>query len=225
MKILFKYATRSRPFSFKEGLHSIIDNVKSMDYNIMITYDTDDETMKGVEIPICNVIMNPGTSISKIHAINRGLQYGGNWDILVCMSDDMRFIQKHFDMEIREDMKFRFPDLDGCLHYPDQYQGENCMTMSIMGRKYFERQGFIYDPRFESLWCDIVEQEKATIAGKRRYIEKRLFDHLHPSFNGKPYDAQLQKTESWEVRQRDYQTYLNCKKEYDPTNIYPIRGI
>lgn len=225
MKILFVFATRSRPQKCNEAINSVLNNLSSDNYEIILTTDDDDKTMREATIPICNVKHCKGASANKISAINRGMTLAGEYSILIVLSDDMRFITKGFDDILREDMQKHFPDLDGVLHYPDQHQGSNCMTMSIMGRKYYERDGFIYNPRFESLWSDIVAQEQAQIRDKYKFIDTRLFDHLHPSFGDTPYDAQYQKTEDISVRSRDYQTYIDLKKEYDPTNIYPIRGI
>jgi hypothetical protein len=165
-----------------------------------------------------------GNSKNKIDAINRDVNEFTtlcDWDIIVNMSDDMIFTVKGFDDIIRR----YFDNLDQVLHFPDQNQGQNCMTMSILGREYYNRDKFIYHPEFESLWVDIVAQEEAQIRGCYKFVNQNIFIHLHPSFGQAHYDAQYQKTEEWGVRQRDYTTYLFLKHVYDKENRFPIRSI
>jgi len=227
MKILFKYATRSRPALFKRGMESIINNVASDNYHIVVSIDSDDQTMLSADLDYPNTTIFAGLSKNKIDAINRDMNYVKDWDIVVNMSDDMVFTQKGFDDIIRVELD---KNLDQCLHFPDQYQGANCMTMSIMGRTYYERDNFIYNPVFESLWCDVVAQEIAQIRGCYKFVNKHFITHLHPSLGLAPYDEQAKKTEGtredgWAIRKRDYDRYLELKKEYDPTNIFPIRQL
>ncbi len=222
MRILFNYASRSRPELFRRGVESIINNVASDDYEILAIVDANDERLKEYDFNGC-VIQN-GISKNKIDAINRGRDYilQTEPDIIVNMSDDMVFTKKGFDDIIRD----AFGDnLDQCIHFPDQNQGSNCMTMSIIGIDYYKRDNFIYNPEFESLWCDIVAEEVAKIRGCYKFVNVNILLHLHPSFGQAQYDSQYKQTEDWGVRQRDYATYLKVKSEYDPNNIYPIRSI
>lgn len=221
LKILFKLTTRSRTERAQAAIDSITENCIGTNHFIAITIDDDDkntfDNLKRYDE------LFTGISKSKIDAINRDMEkIDYDWNILVNLSDDQLFIRKGFDDIIRN----AFSDnLDQFIHFPDQNQGENCCTMSIIGRDYYNRDKFIYDPRFESLWSDIVEQEKAQIRNCYKFVNERIFDHIHPSFGQVPYDEQYRRTEDIQVRQRDYNTYLIVKKEYDPTNIYPIRSL
>jgi hypothetical protein len=224
MKILFKYTTRSRRSNFLRGYDSIVNNVNSDNYHILISIDKDDSTMFPLPELKGNHTIIVGNSKNKIDAINRDVNEFTtlcDWDIIVNMSDDMIFTVKGFDDIIRD----AFWELDLCLHFPDQNQGQNCMTMSILGREYYNRDKFIYHPEFESLWVDIVAQEEAQIRGCYKFVNQNIFIHLHPSFGQAHYDAQYQKTEEWGVRQRDYATYLFLKQVYDKENRFPIRSI
>jgi len=232
MRILIKFASRSRPQKFFNCLDNIISNCESKDFKILASLDIDDETMNN-ETVIEKLKTYEcldyffGFSKNKIDAVNRDMDLSGKWDILINTSDDMWFVQKGFDEQIRKDMLTHFPDLDGVLHYNDGFQGQNCMTMSIMGRKYYERDNFIYNPVFESLWSDVVAQETAIVRGKYKYIgdDRILFNHLHPSFGVAEYDKQYLSTEGMEVRQRDYNRYLELKKEYDKEGAFKVRSI
>ena len=235
MKILFKITTRSRPENFLRCLKSILDNVEGDEYRIYVSVDANDLSMSNKFLEDVfslneNIFISVGESKNKINAINRDIRFDYDWDILVNVSDDMVFTKKGFDNDIRKAFSTEcfivgYNALDKVVHFPDQYQRENCMTMSIIGRDYYNRDGWIYNPKFESLWCDVVAQEVAQIRGCYKYVDKDIFVHLHPSLGLAPYDELAMKTEAFDVRMRDYNTYLELKKEYDPNNIFPIRSI
>lgn len=203
MKILFKYTTRSRPELFKRGMDSIINNCISESYQILVSIDTDDESMFEMEDYYkgnSKVIFCKGTSTGKINAINRDVDLVTDWDILVNMSDDMVFTQNGFDAHIRG----AFDNLDQCLHFPDG-NTTAFITMSILGRKYFDRFGYIYHPDYISLFCDNEQTEVAQILGCYKFINKNIFSHLHPAWAKAASDEQYRHTESfWGVDQATY---------------------
>lgn len=238
MKILFKITSRSRRGNFLRAVDSIINNVTDKDnYHLLISLDEDDDCMKPLPVLNCPHTYKvykkqEGETITKISAINRDVnEFDYDWDILVNFSDDQVFTEKGFDNIIRSNFCIGEPrqecnaNLDQILHFPDQHQGQNCMTMSIMGRDYYNRDKFIYHPEFESLWVDIVAQEEAQIRGCYNFVNQNIFLHLHPSFGDCGYDEQYRATEDWGVRQRDYATYLRLKSEYDKDNRFTIRSI
>lgn len=238
MKILYNYTTRSRFQNFQRGLRSIIDNSSSGEFHVLVSIDADDSTMNNADVLTYlasepKVSVRVGISKNKVDAINRDVNDFlelFDADIIVNFSDDMVFTQAGFDEVIREEFYELNPDSqwvysDKVLHFPDQHQGQNCMTMSIMDRGYYNRDKEIYKSEFESLWVDIVAQEEAQIRGCYKFVNQNIFLHLHPSFGDCQYDLQYQKTEDWGVRQRDYATYLRLKQVYDKDNRFPIRSI
>ena len=213
MKILIKFPTRSRPDKFKKCLKNIGTKALCRDYHILVSADEDDKTMNIAEIRALQseiVTIIYGTSNNKIHACNRDInEFNYDWDIIINTSDDMVFNQEGFDNIIREDMRKYFPDLDGVLHYSDGFQKSNVMTMSIMGRKYYSRFGYIYHPEYQSLWADCETTEVAKILGKYKYLgdDKILFYHLHPIFRLSVMDEQYIKQgskELWDIDERVY---------------------
>jgi hypothetical protein len=204
MKILFKYTTRSRPELFKRGMDSIIDNCVSENYQILVSVDENDTTMFGMEEQYKNnskVVFCKGVNNNKIFAINRDMNVITDWDILVNMSDDMVFTQRGFDAHIRGE----FDNLDQCLHFPDGNRND-LMTMSIFGRNYYERFGYIYHPDYISLYCDNEAMEVAKILGCYKYVNKEIFHHLHPAYGKAKLDTQYTHTESFS--NADLTTYL-----------------
>lgn len=216
MRILYQYATRSRPDNFFRGLDSIVNNSTSDNYAINVVIDFDDTTMNNPEVisriaQYRNTHVSIGRSVSKIDAINRLPQIKA--EVVCNFSDDMIFIQKGFDEIIRQAFRDYYPNLDGVIHFNDGKQYLNCMTMSIIGRNYLTLDQYIYQPEYESLWCDLEAQEVARIRGKYQYMGDSLviFNHLHPSFGLGDWDDQYRKTEAHGVRSSDEQVYIRRK--------------
>jgi len=146
MKILYKFATRSRPAKLFAALDNMQDMMRHGNYAIEVTADIDDETMFNPAVTARvesykNTRIHYGTSLNKVHAINRDMALFTDWDILINMSDDMEFIQPGFDTLILQDYA-TMPLGDVLMHYPDQAAGHALITMAIMDRKYYDRFGY-----------------------------------------------------------------------------------
>jgi hypothetical protein len=207
MDIYYNFATRNRPQKMAEALGTIIDLSENNNYSIGLTIDDDDSTTLNSHqlsdiLQSDQIKVNPGRSTSKVHAINRGMA-GWSGDIVVNMSDDMRFIKRGFDRDIVRAFQ---RDTDQFLHFPDGRVNKILPTMSIMGRSYYERLNYIYHPDYQSLWCDNEAMEVAQQLGRYKYIDKQIFSHDHPAWTGEPADPLLLHTESFfEIDQQTYQ--------------------
>lgn len=181
MTICYSFASRSRPERFFETLDNIAQMSASTDYFIVAKLDNDDGHMNNgcVKQRLAdnypNVIVKWGMSKSKIHAINRDLDNLPPWSIMICLSDDMRFRTPGFDNIIRPHMP---ANLDGFLHMYDDYAKDRVCTVSILGRKYYERDGYIYHPDYYSMWCD--DEAHAVAVARGCYIPiPGEIEHLH----------------------------------------------
>lgn len=198
MKILFKFTTRSRPHNFERGMQSILSNLTegNHNYQILVSVDYDDGSMEaslGKYESHPNVLICKGYSTNKINAINRDVEKAdADWDILVNMSDDMCFKTKGFDEIIRK----HFDNLGQCLHFPDG-NTMDIITLSIIGRKFYDRFGYIYHPDYISLWCDNEQTDVAKMLGAYKFVYEYLYEHLHPAFGKAQLDAQYLKTEGY----------------------------
>lgn len=194
MRILFKYTTRSRPHLFSRGMKSIFDNLSSDNYHILVTADIDDASMLKhdyLDHPKVTTIWNHSTG--KINAINRDVkEFKGGWDILVNMSDDMVFTAVGFDNIIR----LAFDNLGQCLHFPDGNTTE-IITLSILGKDFYNRFGYIYNPEYCSLWCDNEQTDVAKLVGAYKFVDRQIFEHRHPAVGKAQMDAQYYHTESF----------------------------
>jgi hypothetical protein len=222
-KILFKYASRSRNTKFFTGLDNILKNLFDLEnFCILISLDIDDYSMNNKEtinrlLEYVNkypekIIIKFGSSKNKIDAINRDvneIKEKFNFDILVNFSDDMEFIEHSFDDIIRSKFFIFYPDTDGNIYFNDGFTGERLSTMSIIGRKYYDKFNYIYHPSYHSLWCDNEYTEVAKRSEKIIYFHERIFNHNHPSNVGGFIDEQLIKTESFsDIDRQNYDKRL-----------------
>lgn len=221
MKFLINFATRSRPEKFFRGIESIENNLSGKhDYEIIATLDEDDETMVNDEVlkkmrGIKNLTYYVGKSKDKIEAINRSIpQFADKqWDVLINMSDDMIFTKKNFDDVIAREAS-KVGGTDFYFHFRDinhKKQDVLC-TLHIVGRDYFERDGFIYHPKFISVYADNYNDDVAKKRGKYHFFPTVIFDHLHCAYRKSERDEQYQRTEDRKVYAIDRKTYRRLMK-------------
>jgi hypothetical protein len=149
----------------------------------IFTIDEDDETFQKEDFNVflqnlkIDYIIYIGNSQGKIDAINRDVaSISKDWDILLNISDDQLPIISGYDDIIRNTM----PDnLDFSLWFNDGHQND-IITQEILGRKYYEDQGYIYFPKYKSFFCD---NESTIVAQKKGKLIKSalcIIKHFHP---------------------------------------------
>jgi len=218
IKILYKFASRSRPNKFFESLDNIHSLSTHNNFEILATFDFTDESMTAPEIKE-RLILYPkvraiyGTSTGKINAISRDMEFSGEWDVCIVMSDDMKFLVKGFDTIIVERMKEYFPDMDGVLHFPDSHAKHELITLSILGRKYFERDGWLYNPIYKSVSADNEFTWMSIIRNKYAFIPMKIYDHFHPVWGMSQMDALYAKNEERNMYAQDGMTFQKRKAE------------
>jgi len=206
MKILYKFATRSRP----DRLFKCLDNMHAMmqhdNFEIQITADWDDESMNPKEVvdkvrSYKHTYILYGYSTNKINAINRDMPLFTDWHILINMSDDMEFIIHGFDLEIIKDYN-SLPVSYVLMHCHGQAAGQAMKTMAIMNKKYYDRFDYIYNPENKHQFCDNEQQEVAKLLYRYKFFKKRLFNHNHPAWGLAPVDALMTHTESFHAEDK-----------------------
>lgn len=218
MKIIFKITSRSRPDNLFRGIDSIVSNLSNTkDYYLQCTFDSNDLSMNNKNVidrlhQYDNLVYYFGESYSKIHAINLNIEkLTDDYSILVNFSDDQIFTKFGFDDLIRAGMQENFPDTDGFLHFHDGNQNR-LATMSIIGKKWFNRTGYIYHPSYITEWADVEEQERANRLGKYKYMgdDTKIMLHIHPYHGHKVamdslYEQRLNKID----KEKDRNNYFN----------------
>ncbi len=194
MKILIKFPTRQRRRQFFSVLNTYYSRLKSddIDYEFIISCDIDDISMNNIQVInqfkiFPNLTVNFGNNKSKIEAINSDLD-GKEFDILLLASDDMIPIKDDYLNIIHKKFEELYPDTDGVLWFNDGYQGNKLNTLCILGKKYYDRFGYIYHPSYKSLWCDNEFMEVANILNKQTYIDEVIIKHEHLVWKGHQWD-------------------------------------
>jgi hypothetical protein len=191
--ILMKFTSRERYDILKRCVseyYKLANNRKDMYW--LFTVDFDDPTFNSedfsfflFELGVYKYSISRGHSVSKIDAINRGLELVTDlfpsWDILLNISDDQFPIEQGYDDIIRNQMP---DDLDASLWFFDSHQ-TRINTMEILGRKYYDLQGHIYQPEYKSFFCDNEATAVAKHLGKLIFNETCIIKHLHPDWNEK----------------------------------------
>lgn len=184
MRLLIKLATRGRPVKFMQAMTNIYETIKTDDFLIVVSVDEDDHEMVNM-IPDINRMKNAagyiGKPWGKVAAINRDVSLYIPWDVLINFSDDQYFTVKGWD----EIMKAKIESVwghstDYFAHFSDGHVKERLSTMSVMGREYYERFGYIYHPAYKSVSCDAEAFYVAITLGKHHYFEEQVFEHRHP---------------------------------------------
>lgn len=198
MKLLYKLPSRSRPQKLFAAIDNILLMAKHPDFAILVTLDIDDDTVANTPV-LKRLYAYPqidaycGTSLSKISAVNRDMAFAPNWDIVIATSDDMEFIKPGFDLDIIADMP---EHLDAVIHYPDGFPHGDILSLPVMGRKYYERLGYIYNPIYQSLFCDNEALIVAERMGKLIKSDRAIVRHNHPAWGQCAMDAQYRRTEA-----------------------------
>lgn len=221
MKILCKYASRQRPVWFRETLEKWQKLLSGKHEALfVVSIDQDDETMnnddmrnycqsKGVELCV-------GNSKTKIEAINADM-VGRDFDILIVVSDDMIPQIRNYDDVIVKDMMACFPDLDGALHYNDGQHGRaKLITCSIMGKKMYDRFGYIYHPAYKSVFCDDEFTDVVRAWDKVMYIDLVVIRHEWKKYGA---DALYRRNDAYYKNGIDKKTYEERKKLNFPMEV------
>lgn len=204
MKLLIKIPTRERRHQFFAVLAKAQRMRRNKDTRFLITLDSNDAVMNNESVRKAiglwgNLEYIYGESNNKIHAVNRDMDRAGEWDILLLLSDDMHPAHEGYDQIIIDSFKKHFPDTDGILWINDGYTGNKLNTIVCIGKKYYDRFGFLYNPVYRSLFADNEYTDIAVRLKKYHYMEESIIRHQHPMNTGRRNDMDrlYQKNDSY----------------------------
>lgn len=186
MNILVKFPIRSRREKFFTTLTKYRGKAHDLNrIHFLISMDADDPEMNRPDVRKrldklgCEYYY--GQSKTKIQACNADIDRTNyNWDILVLASDDMIPIVQNWDGIIRDAMEDNYPDLSGVLHFYDGHQKDGINTLSIIGREWYHRFGYVYNPAYQTMWCDTEFSEVSRLLGKEKIFSDTIIEHQHP---------------------------------------------
>lgn len=217
--LLIKFPTRSRPDKFLKTLdqyYNLLSGKRNVHF--LITCDNDDLTMNNEEmktrlLSYKNLTLKYGDHKSKIEAINADLD-SKEFQIVLLASDDMVPVIAGYDNIIIEKMTSTFPDFDGITWFNDGVQGNRLNTLCILGYKYYNRFGYIYNPEYKSLWCDAEFTQVGNILGKQKYFDQVIIRHDHHSVTGTGNDELYNNNERYESADKTTYNQRQAKNFY-----------
>jgi hypothetical protein len=185
MKLLVKFPTRGRKeifFNVLDKYYELLDDIENTKF--VITCDLDDKEMNNEFVikkleSYKNLFFHFGNSKTKIEAVNSDLDKYNDYDIILLASDDMIPQIKGYDKIIRDNMNKFYPDTDGVLWFYDGYRTD-LNTLSILGKKYYERFNYIYHPSYSSVYADNEFMMVAQNLNKQMYFNVCIIKHFHP---------------------------------------------
>lgn len=184
---LLKYPSMSRPELFKSTMEKYCQLADDPTrFRFVFSFEDDDKTMYGIEdfletlkyrfqIEYHVYREKSGTKISAVN--NHVNDHLDDIDLVYLVSDDMIPQQKGFDTKIETLLFEAFPDGDGVLHINDGLQGPNLNTLSIMGKRFYDRFGYFYHPDYESCFPDNEFTELSYAMKKVRYVPEVIVRH------------------------------------------------
>ena len=218
-RLLIKFPSRNRSEILLKRLQEYVNYADNMDcINILVSIDVDDKTndIARIQSIHANISIHAGDSLNKIHAINRDMDKITNYDIILLASDDMVPVKKGYDTVIYKKMIEHYPDTDGALWFNDGYQ-DRVNTLVIIGKKYYNRFGFIYNPVYKSVYCDNEFTDVAKKLNKITYFDEVIIRHEHPG-NSSEYlsdSLYLRNAKYWDDDEYNYHYRNSGGCKYD----------
>lgn len=204
-KLLIQFPTRNRPEKFEKMLNLYLDLLEDKDNTLIrVSCDSSDASMKSFPYTNFNGLIqwSFADNHTKVEAINRTPDKAGGsagvitpdggwcfneWEIVLVASDDMTPIVKGYDNIIRQKMFENYPDTDGVLWFYDGFR-DDLNTLTIMGRKYYDRFGYIYHPDYASYYCDNELTDIAGMLNKVTRFDECIIRHDFHAHIGDPGD-------------------------------------
>lgn len=216
-KLLIKFPTRGRVEKFFSTLDKYYEFLSGKcNVKFLITCDNDDIVMNNSEVKnrfknYTNLEVEYGNSKSKIEAINAGVMQQ-DFQIVLLASDDMIPVVRGYDSIIIKAMCNTFPDFDGIVWFNDGIQQNRLNTLCILGKNYYNRFEYIYNPEYKSLWCDMEFTQVGNILNKQKYFDQVIIKHDHHSVTNNGFDETYLHNEVYE--EVDKITYMTRQRNY-----------
>lgn len=191
-KLLIHFPVRCTSLKLIDALfnyYELLEDCDNVMFNIVI--DEDDIELNNKEVieylnGFLHLTVNIIKPCGKIGAINSCIPETG-WDVLLLASHDMFMLEQGYDQIILDNMKTFYPDTDGVLWFKDTHKPDVC-TLAVVGKKYYDSDGFVYNPVYVSMYADNEMGDLVMLRGKCQKLEQAIFEHQHPIWTGKDFD-------------------------------------
>lgn len=199
-RLLVRMPTRGRPGQALRVLEAY-RMMAGCPINIEVVVDDDDETMLSAEVlqrlAALDCVVTVDEHVGKVDACNGGRVK--DWDILLLASDDMMPVVDGYAVRVIEAMIGKFPHLDGAIFFNDGFQRSNLCTLPIFGRRLYDQFCHVYEPSYQSLFCDREQTDVLQAMGRLAYIDEKLIEHRHHVWGRAEKDALYERNDALEV--------------------------
>lgn len=180
-RLLVRMPTRARSGRAVDVLTSY-RKMAGIPITIEVVIDEDDAAMMRADtlqrLHALQCVITVGRHKSKIEAVNGGRVK--DWDILLLASDDMVPVQPDYAKIVVDEMERHWPHLDGAIYFDDGFQHDHLVTLPIFGRRLYDQFGYVYDPHYQSLFCDTEQTRVLGEMGRLKYVDQKIIEHQHP---------------------------------------------
>lgn len=182
MKFTIIHPSRSRPQKSAATINRWLER-SSGGVEVILSADFDDPMLPEYKQHACfdRILVNQNKSA--IEAINIAAWHATG-DIFIVVSDDTD-CPRGWDLTISD---VTMGKRDFVIKFADGIQ-KRIITMPVMDRVYYNRDGYIYNPIYDHAFCDTEMTEVAHIRGRVITRLDVMFRHLHPEVTGEPRDA------------------------------------
>lgn len=198
-RLLVRMPTRGRPAQALNVL-ARYRALASMPFAIEVIIDEDDETMQSAEVlqrlAALGCVVTTGRHRSKVEACNGGRLH--DWDVLMLASDDMVPVAEGWAVRVVEEMERCWPHLDGAIFFNDGYQRGNLCTLPIFGRRLYDQFHYVYQPTYQSLFCDREQTDLLKEMGRLTYVDEKIIEHRHHVWGRAEKDATYERNDALE---------------------------
>lgn len=186
--LLIKIPTRERPEKFFQVLDMYYKKLSGkISYNFLINCDLNDLSMNNVQVKdkfktYKNLTVIYGKNKNKIDAYNADMDKAPDFNIVMATSDDMIPVVKNYDLIIVSFFKENISDYDGVMKIRVLEKEDPVLnTLPIIGKKYYDRFGYIYYPDYRGFYCDLEYTIISRTLKKEFFLDRLLIRHDNPA--------------------------------------------
>lgn len=200
--------SRSRPEKAYYTWQSWFGNKFYEEIDWILSLDEDDKSPYNSWFDTTPIRIIRNKNRSAVDAINNAAKLA-KFDIMIVVSDDTdcgyMYWDRKIELEVDGKSDYLLKTKDGIQDY--------IVTMTVMDRTYYERDGYIYHPDFFHQFADTYLTCKADILG--RLIKSDLkFPHMHYShLHEFPDELNKRNDASWKEGQN---TFVRLMKQFTP---------
>lgn len=202
------HPSRSRPEKSKRTIENWIDKSVN-EIEIIVSLDEDDTSKYEYEETIQKVKIVRHRNRSCVDAINSAAKVATG-DIFIVVSDDTDCFTD-WDAALLKELE----DKSDYLLKTDDGIQSYIVTMTVMDRIYFQRDGYIYHPDFKHQFPDTYLTCVADIRG-RLIFSKLKFPHLHPGHSGGAIKTDALNARNDATWAQGEETFIRLMKEFTP---------